>query len=659
MGQLVQERDLRNTDLYKQVQEHFQKLFAGSGRIIDAVEPALSPDGKTVAFSGKYLNSLEEQPFYALCLYDISAGKVKQVGEESCSCRSPQWSPAGDQLAYLCDSAEKGHMQIHIYDVVTQKTTAAPKVDGIAEYFSWSPSGQRIIIGIAAAGADLAGAQGSGSHAAKNDDMPGWIPTVDTGDNESQRRSLWLLDVSCQKLVPIEFGKNVWESAFCSDDSILAVVSDETGEWAWYFADLVRFDIDTKELRTLHRVGSRQVGLPRATRSGSRLAFIEAICSDRMIIAGDVMLLESGKTEAVRIDSLSVDVMQIQWIDEHRLFFIGLQNLDTVAGEYDVRTRKSRELWRSSETCGLYQTDAFASDTGIVLVLQSFTRYPELVVIKDGAIAKAHSFSHPGTQYAQGIGGKIEQINWTGRDGLSCDGLLITPREAGPNPLVVRVHGGPIGAFRNFWMMRDPVNLLLLKQGYAIFFPNPRGSSGKGQAFAEKVVGDMCGEDTYDILKGVEKLVQDGVADDKRVGVTGGSYGGLMTCWLVTQTTRFAAAIAHAPVTDWYSQHYTSNIGFWDQWFLGGPPPTNPEYAKRSPVLFAAAVKTPTMITAGMKDRCTPAGQAIEFHNALIEAKAPSQLVLYPEEGHHLHRLEAQIDNATRVVAWFTQHMPA
>jgi dipeptidyl aminopeptidase/acylaminoacyl peptidase len=133
-----------------------------------------------------------------------------------------------------------------------------------------------------------------------------------------------------------------------------------------------------------------------------------------------------------------------------------------------------------------------------------------------------------------------------------------------------------------------------------------------------------------------------------------------MACWLVTQTDRFAAAVAVSPVTDWYSQHLTSNIGFWDRLILKdviGTP--DGEYFHRSPIFFAGQARTPTLLTAGEVDECTPPGQAVEFFEALRENGVEAELALYPGEGHGVRKLPAQIDFFTRLTAWFERHMPA
>jgi len=200
----------------------------------------------------------------------------------------------------------------------------------------------------------------------------------------------------------------------------------------------------------------------------------------------------------------------------------------------------------------------------------------------------------------------------------------------------------------------------LLRAGYVIFQPNPRGSTGRGQDFARAVAGDMGGADAQDILSGLDRLVADGVVDPKRIGITGISYGGIMSAWIITQDTRFAASVVVSPVTDYVSEQLTSHIpGFCENFLLDKY--TNPggEYFKRSAIMFADRVKTPTLNICGALDRNCPAVQAIEFHRALLQAGAKSALVHYPKEGHWVQSRPAKYDYGARVVSWFQEHMPA
>ena len=224
----------------------------------------------------------------------------------------------------------------------------------------------------------------------------------------------------------------------------------------------------------------------------------------------------------------------------------------------------------------------------------------------------------------------------------------------------MEIHGGPIWRWSPFFLARTAYHAMLIERGYALFWPNPRGSSGRGQSFARSVVGDMGGADMRDCLSGLDRLVADGIADPERIGVMGGSYGGFMTTWMVTQDERFSAAIAVAPVTHWISQHLTSNIPCFDSVCLGGNyADSGGSYHARSPVMFAHRVRTPVLSVCGALDRCTPPGQAREFHNALAQSGATSTLVTYPQEGHGARTFPAMVDYAARVVDWFEAHMGA
>jgi dipeptidyl aminopeptidase/acylaminoacyl peptidase len=154
--------------------------------------------------------------------------------------------------------------------------------------------------------------------------------------------------------------------------------------------------------------------------------------------------------------------------------------------------------------------------------------------------------------------------------------------------------------------------------------------------------------------------VETGIADADGLAVMGGSHGGYMTCVLTTKTSRFRVAVAISPVTDWYSQHFGSNIPEIDVMYLRTDPrDPGGKHFERSPVFFAHKSRTPTLLTAGAQDKCTPPGQAVEFHQALAANHVETQLALYPREGHGVRFLPAEIDLATRSADFITRHIAA
>jgi dipeptidyl aminopeptidase/acylaminoacyl peptidase len=651
-------RDLRETALYREIEDHFLRLHQPAfGQVSHAADPDPHPGGDRIAFTGTVLTELAGQGITRVCLAESGSVRILTDGPGQQS--RPRFSPDGNLLAYLSDAGRPGDNQLRIVDLLTGTELPAGAVDGTVEYVSFSPDGRRVLLAVAGHGADRSGGEGSGT-TASIDDVPAWMPEVRAGPAADEWRSAWVADVDTGETRRVSpAGLNTWELVWAGPDAVLAVTSDHPGEEAWYSAELNRIELGTGEIRHIHR-SDRQLGWPSSTPSGERVAVVSAICSDRWVVAGDLYVLDGDKP-AVHIDTSGVDVTYTQWLDEDRLGFMGLRGLETVAGVYHHSADKVEEIWGSSETTGdRYPYGRFLGDGSVAGVWNSYRRYPELAFLGADEVHTVASLRHPGADYLTSVAGESRSYKWTAPDGLHIEGVLCTPSREGPFPLVVMIHGGPVWAHRDHWSMFWAYTPLLVSRGYAVLHPNPRGSGGRGQAFAEAVFGDMGGADTYDFLSGIDALVEHGIADPSRIGVTGASYGGFMSAWLVTQDQRFAAAVPMAPVTDWCSQHHTTNIPYFDELFLGDRPrASRGRYAERSPLLFADEVTTPTLLTAGANDRCTPPTQAVEFYTALRERGVDTAVVVYPEEGHGVRNFPALIDQCTRMVGWFERYMPA
>jgi dipeptidyl aminopeptidase/acylaminoacyl peptidase len=206
--------------------------------------------------------------------------------------------------------------------------------------------------------------------------------------------------------------------------------------------------------------------------------------------------------------------------------------------------------------------------------------------------------------------------------------------------------------------MASTTTPLLVSRGYAVLHPNPRGSSGRGQEFARMVVGDMGGADAVDLLAGVDALADRGVVDAARVGVMGTSYGGFMAAWLVTQTDRFAAAVAQRDIADWSTFWYTADFTlFQPSWFRKAPWEDPEDYRARSPITFIDRVKTPLMLIEGEADYRTPAMAGGEMmFRALKYRRIPTVMVRFPDETHELSRSGKpwhRIERLQHIVGWF------
>ncbi len=252
--------------------------------------------------------------------------------------------------------------------------------------------------------------------------------------------------------------------------------------------------------------------------------------------------------------------------------------------------------------------------------------------------------------------GKV--VTWKSEGGENIDGILTLPppgtNAKAPHKLVVYPHGGPHSrATQGF----DFTVQILAANGYAVFQPNFRGSSGYGQKFIDADRFDLGGGDMKDILSGVDHLIKLGIADKDRLFVQGTSYGGFMTCWLVGRTDRFKAAVAINAVTDLNMMWGLTDIQSWTEWEFGGLPWKVPDLMrKHSPITYADKVKTPTLILHSRDDRRCPLPMGRAFHQALVANKVETQMVIYPGEGHGIRQPKHREDVLRRMLEWFAKH---
>jgi dipeptidyl aminopeptidase/acylaminoacyl peptidase len=254
-----------------------------------------------------------------------------------------------------------------------------------------------------------------------------------------------------------------------------------------------------------------------------------------------------------------------------------------------------------------------------------------------------------------------EVVRWTAGDGLSLEGLLIHPLQRAaeqPVPLIVVAHGGPESHYRNGWLTGySAPGQVAAGKGYAVFYPNYRGSTGRGVVFAKADQGDPLGAEFEDLLAGIDALVSRGLVDSSRVGMTGGSYGGYFTAWAATRySERFAACVMSVGITNALSKMGTTDIYNEEELVhsLTNPYDNPGLYLERSPVMYAKGARTPLLILHGKEDTRVDPGQSRELYRALkVKGEAPVRLVLYPGEGHGNRRAAARYDYSLRMMQWF------
>jgi dipeptidyl aminopeptidase/acylaminoacyl peptidase len=290
----------------------------------------------------------------------------------------------------------------------------------------------------------------------------------------------------------------------------------------------------------------------------------------------------------------------------------------------------------------------------VAMAVQDYTHAPAIYA---GKAPFAKQITHDND--AQPALVKATSVTWK-NEGYDVQGWLLAPIDADPAKkaaMITIVHGGPSAANVPMYVSRG-ASLGLLKAGYYVFLPNPRGSYGQGEAFTAANKRDFGGGDLRDILTGIDAVEKIAPVDDSRLGLTGGSYGGFMSMWANTQTNRFKAIVAGAGLSNWISYYGTNGIDQWMLPFFGKTMYDDPKaYEDVSAIYFMKKAKTPTFIYVGERDIEVPPTQSIEYWHALKDQGVDASLVIYPEEGHGIRNPVNAADVFKRTVAWFDKYL--
>jgi dipeptidyl aminopeptidase/acylaminoacyl peptidase len=300
-------------------------------------------------------------------------------------------------------------------------------------------------------------------------------------------------------------------------------------------------------------------------------------------------------------------------------------------------------------------TFALAETGEIAFVSQSATR-PQEVWIWDQK-NPAQQVTHLNDSWEDYALAAPEFYSYKSFDGLEIGAALLKPQGAAANsklPLIALIHGGPTGRWQD---SIETWGQLLAARGYAILYPNIRGSVGYGQKFVEANRGDWGGADFKDVMAGIDDLIKRGIADPNRLAIGGWSYGGYMSEWAITQTNVFKAAVSGAGLSDLISEFGTEEGPAYDEWFFGVPWENPTGFLNSSPFVHFKDARTPTLILQGDADTTDPLGQSQELYRGLKRYGVETELVVYPREPHGFREEKHLLDRLNRILAWYEKYL--
>ena len=664
---------------------HVDEVLKGLNRSLGLGPVAISPDGSLLAFTHQTRDGWQVAvaPFSDPArMTRVTASKKN---DERCGEGMVTWAPDSRHLAFVGDCPDGGQDQIFLAAIGGDFAGGKSKIDiqkltdakGEIGFPEFSPDGSHIAFLYVAGATRAAGALAA---------MKPWAGVIGEDGVEIQR--VGLIDVSAASHKPAVPGfatpekLHVYEFDWSPDSKSLAyVAADPPGEDSWWVAKLYTQELGAEPKAIFAPAEAQggmhglQMAVPRWSPDGKHIAFIGGLMSDQGSTGGDVWLISS---EGGEVRNMTPErKTSAAWID----WAGGVLYVSEEAGGNSQLSVIGQPGQRIAIFQPVYSIPATVGDGHLKMSL-STTKDHSIFVFN------ANSFEHPMEIYAAKVGGetvtslaglkqlthvndgiqpmwgKAESLNWK-NEGFDVQGWLLYPAHYDPAKkygLIVLVHGGPAASAQSSWGGRGSLSAPAFSaMDYFVLEPNPRGSYGQGEAFTAANRKDFGYGDMRDILAGVDAVTAKIPAiDPGRVGLTGWSYGGFMTMFGVTQTQRFKAAVAGAGISDWKSYYGENSIDQWMLPYFGASVYQDPAvYAKSSAIDFIDKVHTPTLAVVGDRDGECPAPQSFEFWHALRDEHVPTQLVVYPNEGHGFVNSEHRTDVLVRALDWFARYMPA
>ena len=599
------------------------------------VEPVHKADGTPTANNRIFVRSLRDES----APIRVTAGTAGADLVES----KVAWSPDGASLAFVSGAEGK---QAQLY--VAAPGQAASKLTDLRGYVSeprWSPDGKQIAFLFVENATRAAGA------------LAAMTPDAGVVAESFEEERIAVLDVASKKVslvTPPDM--YVYDFDWSPDGTrFVAEAVKGSGENNYWVAQLFTVPSAGGTMTPLYSP-RLQVATPRWSPDGSTIAFIEGLMSDEGLNGGDIFVIPANGGEARNLTpGMRASASSLFWRDAKNIDSLGNTVGRAAVLEAHLDGSAPKIVW--SESCSVTAGSRMVTtsrDGSIALVRDAITKPSEVWA---GPIGAMKQITHRNDGVVP-LWSEEKSIEWKS-DEFDVQGFLVFPKNYDSSkkyPMVVYVHGGPAGAVTSGWPSVN--NAPLMASGYVLFLPNFRGSFGNGERFKQANVKDFGYGDLRDIQRGVDEAMKHASIDRDRIGVWGWSYGGYMTMWTVTQTQRFKAAVAGAGISNWQSYYGQNSIDQWMIPYFGASVYDDPYiYARSSPITFIKQVKTPTLILVGDRDGEVPSPQSYEFFHALKTIGVPTQMVVYPNEGHRFSDLQHRRDVARRIVGWFDSYL--
>jgi len=642
---------------------------AGLRTVISA---RISPDGQRVAYvlnvPRKPFGEEKDGPAWTELHRTGTGGRSLPFVSGEVNVGSIAWTPDGQSISFLAKRGDDKERSLYVIPIAGGEARRVLTHETAIQSYSWKPDGKQIAF------------TASEPEPSKDKNLKDKGFSQEIYEEKTRRVKVWVAEIAAPKSEDWTAGTETKKEEKPRELGLAGSASDL--HWSPR-GDLVAITLaptpsvdDSYMNQSIHFVDPSngeakgryqppgKMGAYAWSPDGKHLAVISS--ADRNDPAAGrlvVVPVTSGNGRDV-LPRLEGHVTDVSWKDGETVLYVAAVGTSSIFGEIGHEGQRSRVFIPAAEGRLLNTVEKARDDSAMTFLSDSASHPAEVFHLgAAGAAPKRLTNSNPWLSDLRFA--RQEVVSYTARDGLKLEGILVRPldEQAGRRyPLIVAVHGGPEAHVANGWVTSyaNPGQVAAARD-MAVFYPNYRGSTGRGVAFSKLDHGDPAGKEFDDIVDAVDHLAATGLVDKDKVGITGGSYGGYASAWGATYyTERFAASVMFVGISDTISKIGTTDIPeemylvhhrhrLWENWDL---------FLKRSPIYYVEKARTPTLILGGKDDTRVHPSQSLELYRLLkLVGKAPVRLVQYPGEGHGNRRAASRYDYNLRMIRWMEHYL--
>jgi len=648
--------------------------------------PRISPDGKFVIYSQQRLEKKSEKKFTNLWLVPTDGGQPKQFtyGDQNDTC--PLWSPDGSQIAFLSNRADREKpSQIHIIPTNGGEARPLGLIEGDVDLVAWSPDGQKLLCTVRKTDAEALERE--------KDEQKKKLGVVSRryerlfykldgyGYLPHERTHLWLVDARSGKNRQITEG-DTWDEtdpAFSADGTQIVFISNHSKDpdLAPDHQDLFIMPAAPGEAPRKVKTPPGPKMLPSFSPDGKTLAYlgIEGEGVEYRNLNLWLSPVEGSKapknitaqydlycSASILYDTGSPEQMRPVWSpDGVSIYFQASLHGSVVLKKISLDGEKLTDVVGEGGAVGAFSFDRSHSRVAYFYGQMNDPGQVHLKEMSSGLTTRHLTRLNRSLFDAIELG-RTEETWFKGADNNDLQGWIMFPPGFDPKkkyPSILEIHGGPLTQYGKLFMHEFQT---LAAQGYIVYFCNPRGGRGYGEKHAHGIWGAWGTVDYADVMTWTDLLAKKTYIDPKRMGVTGGSYGGYMTLWIIGHTERFKAAVAQRVVSNFVSEWGSSDLNWTFEYELEAQPPyvDFQKWWDMSPMKYIGKVKTPTMITHSENDLRCPIEQGEQAFVALKRIGVETEFIRFPDEFHGLSRsgrTDRRVARLGHILRWMDKYL--